>query len=290
MDKNIDGRAISTQILSELKDKVSSTGTKPGLALILVGNNPASEIYVRMKGKTCQELGYFSVTEKLPENTSEDELLDRINRFNSDSEIHGILVQLPLPKHLNEQRVVEKIHYKKDVDGLNPMNSGRLISGEKCFVPCTPAGIMELLHRSGVEVSGKNAVVIGRSNIVGKPVAALLMQKNRNANATVTICHSGTKDIGAYTKMADIIITAMGSPCFLKADMVSDGCVIIDVGTNRIEDKTRKSGYRLVGDVDYEACYPKASRITPVPGGVGPMTIAMLMKNTYLSAVGEIYG
>jgi methylenetetrahydrofolate dehydrogenase (NADP+)/methenyltetrahydrofolate cyclohydrolase len=290
MDKNIDGRAISNQILSELKDKVSATGIKPGLALILVGNDPASEIYVRMKGKTCQELGYFSVTEKLAESTSEIELLDRINRFNSESVIHGILVQLPLPKHLNEQRVVEAIDYKKDVDGLNPMNSGRLISGEKCFVPCTPAGIMELLHRSGIEVSGKNAVVIGRSNIVGKPIVALLMQKKKNANATVTVCHSGTKDIGAYTKMADIIITAMGSACFLKADMVSEGCVIIDVGTNRIEDKTKKSGYRLVGDVDYEACYPKASRITPVPGGVGPMTIAMLMKNTYLSAIGEIYG
>jgi len=176
------------------------------------------------------------------------------------------------------------------VDGFNPFNAGRLISGGKCFIPCTPAGIMELLRRSGVQTAGKNAVVVGRSNIVGKPVAALLMQKNKDANATVTVCHSATRDIGAYTRMADIIIMAIGSAQFLKADMVKDGCVIIDVGTNRVKDSTKKGGYRLVGDVDFEACYRKASKITPVPGGVGPMTIAMLMKNTYLSAVGEIYG
>jgi methylenetetrahydrofolate dehydrogenase (NADP+) / methenyltetrahydrofolate cyclohydrolase len=288
-NKIIDGKSISKQILAEIKDNLSTSKVKPGLALILVGHNPASEIYVKMKGKACEELGYYSVTDKLPETISEEELIRRINEYNGNPDIHGILVQLPLPKHINELRILETVNYKKDVDGFNPVNSGRLVSGEKCFVPCTPAGILELLLRSGVETSGENAVVIGRSNIVGKPVAILLMQKNKNANATVTVCHSATRDIAEHTRRADIIIAAIGRANFLKPAMIKEGCVIIDVGINRIEDKSAKNGYRIAGDVDYNGCYPKASRITPVPGGVGPMTIAMLMRNTFLSASGEIY-
>jgi len=257
--------------------------------LILVGSNPASEIYVRMKGKTCEELGYYSITDRLPETISESELLEKISQYNSDEKIHGILVQLPLPPHINELKVLESVNHKKDVDGFDPVNSGRLVIGEKCFVPCTPAGIIELLIRSNVPTSGKSVVVIGRSSIVGRPVAILLMQKNKNANATVTVCHSATTDISEHTRRADIIIAAIGKANFVKPDMIKEGCTIIDVGINRVEDKTTKTGYRIVGDVDYAGCYPKVSKITPVPGGVGPMTIAMLMKNTLLSALGEIY-
>ena len=213
----------------------------------------------------------------------------RCGKFNEDEKIHGILVQLPLPKHINEMKVLEAINYKKDVDGFHPVNAGRLLIGEKSFVPCTPAGIMELIKRYNIQTSGKNAVVIGRSNIVGKPIAALLMQKNKNANSTVTICHSATKDIPLFTKNADIIVAAIGKAGFVRGDMVKEGCVIIDVGINRIEDKTKKSGYRIVGDVNFEECLPKADKITPVPGGVGLMTIAMLMKNTLNSATKAIY-
>lgn len=287
--KIIDGKSISLQILSEIRDKLSGTKIKPGLALLLAGSNPASEIYVKMKGKTCDELGFYSVTDKLPESISEKDLLGKIDEYNNDERIHGILVQMPLPKHINELKILESVNYKKDVDGFNPINSGRLLIGEKCFVPCTPAGIVELLLRSGIKISGKNAVVIGRSNIVGKPVAILLMQKNNDTNATVTVCHSATRNIPEYTTKADIIIAAMGRANFLKPDMIQEGCVIIDVGINRIEDKSAKNGFRIVGDVDYDGCYPKVSKITPVPGGVGPMTIAMLMKNTLLSALGEVY-
>lgn len=288
-NKIIDGKAISKKILSELKEKLAQRKIKPGLVLILVGNNPSSEIYVKMKGRACEELGYYSVTDKFPDNMSEIELLDKIQKYNSDEKIHGILVQLPLPEHINELKILESVNYKKDVDGFNPVNSGRLVIGEKCFVPCTPAGIIELLLRSGVKIKGKNAVIIGRSNIVGKPVSILLMQKNKNTNATVTVCHSATKNISEHTKKADIIVAAMGKANFLKPEMIQEGCVIIDVGINRIEDKSAKNGYRIVGDVDYAGCYPKVSKITPVPGGVGPMTIAMLMYNTYLSSAGEIY-
>ena len=291
MDDNkiIDGKLISQKILTDVKSEMKKLNVVPGLALILVGNNPASEIYVRMKSKMCEELGYYSVVDKLPEETTDEKLLYKIDTYNNDKKIHGILVQLPLPKHLNEMNILESIDYKKDVDGLHPVNVGRLVLGEKCFIPCTPAGILELLQQYKVQTSGKNVVVIGRSNIVGKPISNLLMQKNINANATVTLCHSYTSDIAEYTRLADIVIAAMGKAHFVKANMIKEGCTIIDVGTTRIEDNTKKSGYRLVGDVDFEECYPIASKITPVPGGVGPMTIAMLMKNTLLSTSNSIY-
>ena len=288
-EKIIDGRIVSKQIIEEVKQNALKAGVKPGLALLLVGNDPASEVYVRNKGKVCEEIGFYSVTEKLPENTPESELLEKVHKYNEDKNIHGLLVQLPLPKHINELKVIEAINYKKDVDGFHPVNAGRLLIGEKSFVPCTPAGIMELFKRYNIETSGKNVVVIGRSNIVGKPMATLLMQKNKNANSTVTVCHSATKNIPDFTRRADILIAAIGKPGFVTGDMVKEGCVIIDVGMNRIEDKTRKSGTRLVGDVNFDECYPKAEKITPVPGGVGLMTIAMLMKNTLDSALKVIY-
>jgi methylenetetrahydrofolate dehydrogenase (NADP+)/methenyltetrahydrofolate cyclohydrolase len=288
-NKIIDGKSVSNKILTELKEKVKSSRITPGLALILVGNNPASEIYVNMKSKACGELGYYSIIDKLPEDTSENELLDKIASYNLDPKIHGILVQLPLPKRINELKILEAVDYKKDVDGFHPINAGRLVIGEKCFVPCTPAGIIELLRSYNISTEGKNVVVLGRSNIVGKPIANLLMQKKEYANAIVTVCHTATKDISKYTRQADIIIAAMGKARFLKKDMIKEGVVIIDVGTSKIEDKTKKSGTRLVGDVDFEDCYEKASKITPVPGGVGPMTIAMLMKNTFDSASKAVY-
>lgn len=288
-NKIIDGKLVSSKILAEIKKEVAESGVKPGLSLILVGNDPASEIYVNMKSKMCTELGYYSIIKKLPQNSSESEVLELISNFNRDLNIHGILVQCPLPKHLNEPKILESVSYLKDVDGLHPVNTGRLFIGQKSFVPCTPAGIIELLLHYNVEIKGKNVVVIGRSNLVGKPIAGLLMQKSQNGNATVTLCHSYTKDIKEHTLMADIVIAAMGRPRFVKADMIKEGAVIIDVGTNRIDDSTAKKGYRLVGDVDFEACIEKASMISPVPGGVGPMTIAMLMKNTLLSAKKLIY-
>ena len=287
--KIIDGSKISKQILAEIKEEINKTGLKPGLALILVGNDPGSEVYVNMKAKRCAEMGYYSVVERLPESTSEKELLSKISGFNNDERIHGILVQSPFPKHINEMNVFEAIDYRKDVDGFNPVNAGRLIIGEKCFVPCTPLGIIELLKRYNIETEGKNAVVIGRSNLVGKPITNLLIQKNRFANATVTLCHSRTADITQHTKNADIIIAAIGRAKFLKSEMIKEGCIIIDVGINKIEDASLPKGYRLVGDVDFDDCYAKASMITPVPGGVGPMTIAMLLKNTFDSAAKNIY-
>jgi methylenetetrahydrofolate dehydrogenase (NADP+) / methenyltetrahydrofolate cyclohydrolase len=288
-DKIIDGKLIASQITGEIKKELEKVNITPGLALILVGNNPASEIYVKMKSKKCAELGFYSVIERKPDDIKEDDLLELINRFNNDNKIHGILIQLPLPKHINEMRILEAVDYKKDVDGFHPVNAGRLMIGEKCFLPCTPAGIHELLLRYNVQTSGKNAVVIGRSNIVGKPIANILLQKAKGANCTVTICHSATENISEFTRSADIIIAAIGKPNFLKGDMIKEGAVIIDVGINRIEDPNHTKGYKVVGDADYDDCYPKASQITPVPGGVGPMTIAMLMKNTLDSALKRIY-
>jgi methylenetetrahydrofolate dehydrogenase (NADP+) / methenyltetrahydrofolate cyclohydrolase len=290
-NKIIDGKLIASQIKEEIKQEViklkEERNITPGLAFILVGENPASVSYVKSKGKACEELGFYSVTKTLPENTSEEEVLGLIEKYNEDKNIHGILVQLPLPKHINEERVIEAINYKKDADGFHPKNIGRLQIGASCFIPCTPYGVVELLKRSGVETKGKNAVVIGRSNIVGKPVANLFLQKS--INSTVTICHSYTKNISEFTLNADIIIAAIGKAFYLKKEMIKEGCVIIDVGINRIPDATKKSGSRLVGDVDYADCFEKCSKITPVPGGVGPMTIAMLMKNTFDSATGKIY-
>jgi len=288
-DKIIDGKLISEQITKEIKIELQNLTITPGLALILVGNNPASEIYVKMKEKKCAELGYYSVVDRQPDTISENELLGLIIKYNADSKIHGILIQLPLPKHINEMKVLEAVDYRKDVDGFHPINAGRLLIGEKCFLPCTPAGIHELLIRYNIETSGKNAVVLGRSNIVGKPIANILLQKNKGANATVTVCHSATVNISEYTRRAAIIIAAIGKANFLTGDMIKDGVVIIDVGINRIDDKSSPKGYKVVGDVNFDECYPKASLITPVPGGVGPMTIAMLMKNTLDSAAKKIY-
>lgn len=288
-EKIIDGKLIAQQITDEIKSDLNNYDIKPGLALIIAGNNSASEIYVKMKEKKCKELGFHSVVKKLTEDISESELIDIIDKFNSDDNINGILVQLPLPKHINELNVIESINFKKDVDGFHPVNAGRLLIGEKCFIPCTPAGIIELLKRYNIQTNGKNAVVIGRSNIVGKPVANLLMQKNSSANCTVTVLHSSSRDINYYTQNADIIIAAIGKSEFLKADMIKNNAVIIDVGINRINDPSLPKGYRITGDVDFNQCIRKASLITPVPGGVGPMTIAMLMKNTIDAALNRIY-
>lgn len=290
-DKIIDGKLIAAQIKEEIKQETvklkQEKNITPGLAFILVGENPASVSYVKSKGKACEELGFYSITKTLPENVTESEVLDLIKQFNSDEKIHGILVQLPLPKHIDEEKIIESINYKKDVDGFHPINIGRLLFGAKGFISCTPYGVIELLKRYNVETKGKNVVVIGRSNIVGKPVASLFIQKYMNS--TVTICHSFTKDLKEHTLKADIIVAAIGKPYFLKKEMIKEGCVIIDVGINRIPDATKKSGSRLVGDVDFNDCMDKCSKITPVPGGVGLMTIAMLMKNTLESASGKMY-
>ncbi|MEP7146543.1 MAG: bifunctional 5,10-methylenetetrahydrofolate dehydrogenase/5,10-methenyltetrahydrofolate cyclohydrolase [bacterium] len=289
--KIIDGKLISSRIKSEIKlltqNLKAETGTTPGLAFILAGENPASKVYVRNKGKACEELGFYSVTETLPGNISADTLLDVIRKFNYDESIHGILVQLPLPSHINEQKIIEAINYKKDVDGFHPLNAGRMVIGEKCFIPCTPLGITELLKRSCVDTDGSNAVILGRSNIVGKPVANLLLRTE--FNSTVTVCHSRTKNIKDITSKADILIAAIGKADFVKRDFIKEGCVIIDVGINRVQDKSSKTGYKITGDVDFDDCIEKCGRITPVPGGVGPMTIAMLMRNTFDSAKGLIY-
>lgn len=288
-NKIIDGSKISKLVFEEIKNDLALCGINPGISLIIAGNNPASESYVKMKAKRCAELGYYSVVTRFDETVSEDTLLEKIKEYNADNKIHGILVQLPLPKHINELKIIEAVDYKKDVDGFHPENTGRLLNGEKCFVPCTPLGIMELLKRYKISTKGKHAVVLGRSNIVGKPIANLLIQKNESANSTVTVCHSATENISEYTKQADIIIAAIGKPLFLKGNMIKPGCVIIDVGINRVEDKSTPKGYKIVGDVDFDNCFEKASMITPVPGGVGPMTIAMLLKNTFDSAAHKIY-
>ncbi len=277
----IKGSEISKQIKEELKQEVARLKGKhnlvPGLATILVGEDEASKVYVGQKEKTCKELGIHSERINLPGNTTEAELLALVEKLNKDSLIHGILVQLPLPKHINETNVLYAIDPKKDVDGFHPVNVGKLMLGEPDFIPCTPHGIQELLIRSGVKTDGAEAVVVGRSNIVGKPIANMLLQKKKGANATVTICHTGTKDLAFHTKRADILIVAAGKPKTITADMVKEGVVVIDVGVNRLE-----TG--LVGDVDFETVKEKAKAITPVPGGVGPMTIAMLMHNTVQAA------
>ena len=287
----IDGKKVANSIKNELEIKsnelFNQKGIRPGLALLLVGDNPASQVYVNMKAKTCQKLGYYSIIEKMPADSSEDKVLDLINQWNNDDKIHGILVQLPLPKQINEQKVIESINPKKDVDGFHPINVGKMLIGIPALLPCTPAGIMELFKAYNISLSGKNVVVLGRSNIVGKPIAALMLQKNKEANATVTICHSGTPNLVDYTKNADVIVAAMGAPEFLKKEMIKEGAVIIDVGTNRIDDANLEKGYRLCGDVDYNDVFDKVSAISPSPGGVGPMTIAMLMQNTYDAAIGK---
>jgi 5,10-methylene-tetrahydrofolate dehydrogenase/Methenyl tetrahydrofolate cyclohydrolase len=283
----IDGKQISAQIRDEIAAEVQALkqkGVEPGLAVILVGENPASVSYVTAKEKACAETGIKSFLIKRGAELSEAELLAEIARLNADHAVHGILVQLPLPKHIAEQKVIAAIDPAKDVDGFHPVSLGKLLLGEDTFVSCTPAGIIELLKRTGIDASGKHAVVVGRSNIVGKPVANLLFQKKPFLNATVTICHTGTPDIGAYARQADILVVAAGRPNTVTADMLKPGAVVIDVGVNRIEDASKKAGFRLVGDVDYEGVSKVASAITPVPGGVGPMTISMLLLNTLKSA------
>jgi methylenetetrahydrofolate dehydrogenase (NADP+) / methenyltetrahydrofolate cyclohydrolase len=289
----IDGKAIAGQIKDEVRIRAAalkaSRGVTPGLAVILVGDNPASHVYVRSKGKACEALGFHSVTEELPAGTSQEELLGLIARLNADPSIHGILVQLPLPKQISEQRIIESIDYRKDVDGFHPVNVGRLVAGLPCLRPCTPAGVQELLVRTGNDPSGKHVVVAGRSNIVGKPVANILYQKKQGANAVVTIVHTGARDLAYHTRQADILIAAIGVPQAITGSMVKPGAVVIDVGINRVDNPGSANGYSLVGDVDRESVSPVASALTPVPGGVGPMTIAMLMHNTLAAAEGTIY-
>ncbi len=283
----LDGKKISQEIRDDLKIKteilLKEKGIKPGLALLLVGTDAASEMYVKSKDKACKEVGFYSIIQRMPTETSEQEVLSIINEWNNNSDIHGILVQLPLPKHINEDKVIKAISPDKDADGFHPSSLGKLVIGLDGFIPCTPAGIMELIKRSGIETKGKHAVVVGRSNIVGKPVANLLYQKKEFANCVVTICHTAAPDLSYYTKQADILIAAVGVPEVIKADMVKEGVVIIDVGINRVVDESHPKGYRVVGDVDYNGCFEKSAAITPVPGGVGPMTIAMLLTNTYLA-------
>lgn len=284
----IDGRAISRQLLEELAERVKALekrGIKPGLAFVRVGEDPASKVYVGRKEQACHQLGMHSETQVMPEATREEDLLKLLARLNADPQIHGILVQAPLPGQIRSEAIYSSILPEKDVDGFHPANMGRLLLGDTGgFQPCTPAGVRELLVRSQVKLSGADVVVLGRGNIVGKPMAAMLCQKQKNANATVTLCHSGTRDIKSHCLRADILIAAMGVAHFVKADMVRPGAVVIDVGVNRINDPAAPKGSRLVGDVDFAAVQPIAGRITPNPGGVGPMTIAMLMQNTVTAA------
>ena len=285
----IDGKAIAAQVRGEVAEKVSdlkAKGITPCLAVILVGENPASVSYVTGKQKALAEVGMADRSMHLPETTTEAELLKIIDDLNNDSSVHGILVQLPLPKHINEEKVLLAIKPEKDVDGFHPMNVGNLVIGKKAFLPCTPHGIIVLLEKMGIETRGKHAVVLGRSNIVGKPVSLLLARKE--TNCTVTICHTGTKNMAEITRQADILIAASGHPHTVTKDMVKPGAVVIDVGVNRIPDSTKKNGFRLVGDCDYNDLLETASAITPVPGGVGPMTIAMLMFNTLEAAENTI--
>ncbi len=283
----IDGKKIAAEIRSEAKleaTELIANGVQPCLVVVLVGEDPASKAYVGSKVKACEETGIKSIKITHPSDVSEEALMADIERLNADVSVHGILVQLPLPSHIDEDVVTEHIHPNKDVDGFHPVNVGKLSIGIDCLTPCTPTGIPEMIVRSGIDMSGKHAVVIGRSNIVGKPMMSLLVQKGEKANCTVTCCHSGTKDLTYHTKQADILIAAIGVPEFVKADMVKEGATVIDVGINRVEDPSTAKGYRLVGDVDFDEVKGVAGAITPVPGGVGPMTVAMLMKNTNKAA------
>lgn len=285
--KIIDGKQVAADIRAELKAEVAKLkeqGIVPGLGVILVGDDPASNSYVTAKERTCEELGIYSDDNRLPAETPQDELMALVGKMNADPKINGILVQLPLPKHMNESEVLFAIDPAKDVDGFHPVSVGKMVVGEKAFLSCTPHGVLHLLLRSGVKIEGAHVVIVGRSNIVGKPLANMLIQKSPTGNATVTVCHTRTKNLADYTRQADILVAAVGRPNTITADMVKDGVVVIDVGVNRVEDATKKRGYRLAGDVDFEAVKEKASLITPVPGGVGPMTITMLMYNTVESA------
>ena len=287
-DNLIDGRAIAQEVHAETESRVASlkvAGVEPSLMFIRVGEDPASKVYVGMKERTAARLGIRSDTTVLPENTPETGLLELLRKLNADSSVHGVLVQSPLPLHINETNVFSAVSPAKDVDGFHPINVGKLMLGEGGgFVPCTPGGVHELLIRSGVTIEGAEVVILGRGNIVGKPMAAILCQKAKHANATVTLCHSRSRDVAKYCRRADIIVAAMGVAGFVKANMVKPGATVIDVGVNRVDDPAAEKGYRLVGDVDFAAVQPVAGKITPNPGGVGPMTIAMLMRNTVRAA------
>ena len=288
----IDGKAVSshikTQIADRVKDMVAEGKRRPCLAAILVGNDGGSETYVANKVKACEVCGFESILIRFDSDITEEELLDTVAELNGDEKVDGFIVQLPLPRHIDEQKIIQAIDPAKDVDGFSPVNVGRMSLGLPCFLPATPSGIIELLKYYNIETSGKHCVVLGRSNIVGKPVAQLLMRKGVPGNCTVTVCHSATPDIPSITRTADILIAALGQPGFVKADMVKEGAVVIDVGTTRVPDSTRTRGWRLCGDVDFEHVAPKCSYITPVPGGVGPMTIVALMMNTLAAAEGKI--
>lgn len=289
----IDGKAVSEQIKQEIAEEVrqivAAGGKRPHLAAILVGHDGGSETYVAAKVKACEVCGFKSTLIRFEEDVTEEELLDKVKELNNDADVDGFIVQLPLPKHISENKVIETIDYRKDVDGFHPINVGRMSIGLPCYISATPNGIIELLSRYKIETKGKKCVILGRSNIVGKPMAALMMRKGYPGDCTVTVCHSRTKNIEEECRQADIIIAALGSPEFLKADMVKEGAVIIDVGTTRVPSTKTKSGFKLTGDVKFDEVAPKCSYITPVPGGVGPMTIVSLMKNTLLAGKKEIY-
>ena len=285
IDGAVIARAIRAEVAADARRLESERGVRPGLGVILVGDDPASAVYVRNKGRACEEAGMHSVTVRLPAATTQAELLEHVERLNTDPAVHGFLVQSPLPRHIDPAVVIRSISPEKDVDGFHPVNVGKTLIGEgDGFAPCTPAGVQEMLLRSGVDTRGAECVIVGRSNIVGKPMMALMVQHTAGANATVTVCHSATRDLAAHTRRADILIVAAGRPCVVTGDMIRPGAVVIDVGINRVEDPTTSSGYRLVGDVDFASAREVASRITPVPGGVGPMTIAMLLRNTVRAA------
>jgi methylenetetrahydrofolate dehydrogenase (NADP+)/methenyltetrahydrofolate cyclohydrolase len=289
--KIIDGKKLAAEMRADIAKKVAALkaakGVTPGLGVILIGDNPASASYVAAKEKACAEAGMFSQDVRLPATATQAEAVAAVRKMNNDPLVHGILVQLPLPKQIDERAVIHAIAPSKDVDGFTPENVGRMMIGEPCFLPCTPNGIIMLLRTAGVETSGKHAVVIGRSNIVGKPVAQLLMRKAPGGNATVTVCHTGTRDLAQFTRQADIVIAAAGRPDTVTGEMLKPGAVVIDVGVNRVPDATKPKGYRLVGDVDFDSAKEVASLITPVPGGVGPMTITMLLYNTLEAAEGN---
>ncbi len=290
----IDGKAVSEQVKKEIAEEVekmvAAGGKCPHLAAVLVGHDGGSETYVANKVKACEVCGFKSTLIRYEEDVTEEELLACVRRLNEDADVDGFIVQLPLPKHISEQKVIETIDYRKDVDGFHPINVGRMSIGLPCYISATPNGIMELLRRYNIETQGKKCVILGRSNIVGKPMAMLMMQKSYPGDATVTVCHSRSKTLREECREADIIIAAMGQPEFVTADMVKEGAVVIDVGTTRVPDATRKSGFRLKGDVKFDEVAPKCSYITPVPGGVGPMTIVSLMKNTLLAGKHAVYG
>lgn len=290
----IDGKVLAQTIKAEIREEVESIqsagGKTPHLAAVLIGEDPASQVYVRNKVKSCEEVGFHSTLLRRPAGITQEELMNIVSDLNKNPDIDGFIVQLPLPKHLNEEAVTLAIDPRKDVDGFHPVNFGRMAQGLPCYLPATPYGILEMLRRYNIPTSGKEVVVVGRSNIVGTPMSILLSRKASPGDATVTICHSRTRDLAAHTRRADIIVAAIGSADFIKGDMVKEGVVVIDVGMNRVEDPTAKSGYRLTGDVDYAAVAPKASFITPVPGGVGQMTVVSLLLNTLKASKKEVYG